>query len=158
MSLEATLDLIKNADLYSKRLQELKDAENAANDAAKKLVKAKDIDAALISAEQAAQSAQVILKDAREKSARTEEDADKAAKRIVAEAQNIADSVEAELLRKRKELDQVTLNTALVTDHLDKIKTELDKVTAEADRLAQANEVLRSQIVQRQAALQALLS
>ena len=158
MSLEATLDLIKNADLYSKRLQELKDAEIAANAAAAKLTKAKDIDAALASTKQIEQSAQSVLKDAREKASRIEEDADKAAKRIVAEAQNIADSVEAELLRKRKELDQVTLNTALVTDHLDKIKTELDKVTAEADRLAQANEVLRSQIVQRQAALQALLS
>lgn len=158
MSLETMLDLIKNADLYNHRLQELKDAENAANEAAKKLVKAKDVDAALINAKQSEQLAQSVLKDAREKSVRTEEDADKAAKRIIAEAQSVADSVEAELSRKRKELDELALKATLVAEELDKIKTERDKVTAEAERLAHANEVLRNQITQRQAALQALLS
>jgi chromosome segregation ATPase len=158
MSLEAMLDIVRNEELYTKRLKDLKAAEDSANTAITQLTKAKDIDAALKKAQQSEATAGQRLKEADDKAKRTESEAESKAESVINEANQFKANLERELEGKKRELTDATINVTLLNQQIDAERATVTTLRSEADSLAQANEVLKAQIREKQKALAALLS
>jgi chromosome segregation ATPase len=158
MTLEAMLDIVRNEELYTKRLKELKAAEDSANAEITKLTKAKDIDAALKKAQQSEATAGQRLKEADDKAKRTESEADAKAESVINEANQFKANLERELEGKKRELTDATINVTLLNQQIDAERATVTTLRNEADSLAQANEALKAQIREKQKALAALLS
>lgn len=125
--LELQLDLIRNADLYEKRLKEIKAAAQEFKDEREKLTKAKDIDQALADAKQSAESARLALSDARSEAAHIVNQADAKATDIVGGAQARA----AQIVQAANDSISETLQ------QLEEKKFELERLNAEAESIAQ---------------------
>ena len=157
MSLEVMLDLINNAPLYAKRLEELKEQENKTKEAIQNLTKATNIDEALKSAQQAETYAKARAKEANDKAVQIERDAQIAADAIVAEANQYKQNLERDLRVKSSELKDATINLTIASNHIESAKAELLRLRSDAEQLAQAHKQMRADIEAKRLQLQQLL-
>lgn len=158
MKLEDMLDIIRNESTYSKRIDELKKYIDEANQATVNLTKAKDLDAELKAANQANAVAQALLKEARDKSARMEIEAEAKAASIIDEANQYKDNLNRELSSKHIELNDVTVNITLANQHLQVARDELTKAQSAQAELNQKRTALMNEIEDKRKALKALLA
>lgn len=134
-ALEIQFDLIRNAEVYEKRLKELKDAAQAFKQEREKLTKAKDIDQALADAKQSAESARQALSDARSEAAHIVNQAEEKAADIVAGAQARA----AKIVQSANESVAGTLQQ--ITDK----QAEFERLKSSADSLVSQLEAMTDQ-------------
>src|SRR3990167_6546003 len=87
LSLEAQIDIVKNADLYDQRIKAIKEAEASEKAEREKLTKAKDIDLALKQAKQIEEAARDALNQARAESTTSVNQANERANQIIKEAE-----------------------------------------------------------------------
>lgn len=135
-SLEITLDIIRNADLYAKRLEEMNTATRQFVEEREKLTKATDINNALVEAKQSAESARLALSNARSEAAHIVNRAEGKAAEIVggaqAQAKQIVQSANDGIAETLRQIEQKT--------------TELHGLRSEADSLVRQSETLTEQL------------
>ena len=95
LSLEAQIDIVKNADLYDKRIKAIKEAEASEKAEREKLTKAKDIDLALKQAKQIEEAARDALNQARTESTTSVNQANERANQILKESESKARQIVA---------------------------------------------------------------
>lgn len=111
IQLDSILDLVRNEETYTARIKELKESETAANEASKKLTKAKNIDAALTSAQDKEQQAIDKLDTARREAIQIEKEArDKVTVAQIA-MEELTEQKQEELQQAQDTLDRLKLTT-----------------------------------------------
>lgn len=166
--LELQLDLIRNVDLYEKRLKEIKAAAQEFKDEREKLTKAKDIDRALADAIQSAEAARVALSDARSEAAHIVNQADTKASEIVGGAQaraaqivqaandSIADTMQ-QVIIKGTELENLKAEANSLVNQLDTLHEQRNGLAAEVNALEAQKSQLLEVIADKQRKLKAAL-
>lgn len=158
MDLTDLLDIVRNEKLYTKRIEELQNLEANAKAATDKLTKARDIDAALANAKRAEQTANDMLKEAREKYQESANDAAANASLIRMRAIEDADKIKTAVSDKRNELDALTQQLDAVTKQLDASQREIANAKAELASVNAESSRLREDVKKKQQQLKELLS
>lgn len=158
MDLTDLLDIVRNEKLYTKRIEELQNAEANAKAATERLIKAKDIDAALVSAKSAEQIANKLLKESREKYLSTVANAESTAIEIVDKAKSEARMIADVMLAKKSDLDALTQQLDAVTKQIKTSQREIANANAELARVTSQSSDLREQIQNKQQQLRELLA
>ena len=158
MDLTDLLDIVRNEKLYTKRIEELQNLEANAKAATDKLTKAKDIDAALANAKRAEQTANDMLKEAREKYQATTSEAVANCTFLVNQAQEVANEIIASVNDKKNELDSLTIQLNAVTKQLDASQREIANAKAELASVNAESSRLREDVKKKQQQLKDLLS
>lgn len=143
MDLNKLLDVINNAETYTKRLSELKDAEKKANDAADKLIQAKNIVEAQERVKITEATAQNTLKNAREEASKLLESAKSEARHQKELSNDELDGLSLDIQSKRRELSELVDRLTVVKQEVllesslkQKIMDEAGKIKADSDKLA----------------------
>lgn len=168
-ALELQLDLIRNADLYERRLKEIKAAAQEFKDEREKLTKAKDLVQALADAKQSADSAREALSDARSEAAHIVNQAEAKATDIVSSAQTRASEVAqatngslSEVVRqlgeKKGELDGLNAEAESVSQQIGLMTEQLDGLTDTVRSLEAQKAKLLELIADKQRKLKALMA
>lgn len=158
MNLNDLLDIVRNEKLYTKRIEELQDAEEKAKSATAQLTKAKDLDTALANAKRAEQTAASLLKEAQAKHQAIISDAEREAGLAKAKATLEAQSTLSSVADKRSELDSLTQQLEAVTKQLDATQRDIADAKAELSRVNAQSSELREQVTKKQQQLKELLS
>src|SRR3990167_1778998 len=142
LSLEAQIDIVKNADLYDQRIKAIKEAEASEKAEREKLTKAKDIDLALKQAKQIEEAARDALNQAKAESTTSVNQANERANQIVKEAeskarqivvsanQSISDIL-SQISEKQAELVDLTNQVGLRSDVIVALTQEHNGLVAE---------------------------
>lgn len=158
MNISDLLEIIRNQDTYSKRIEELSKREQDIKAATLKLTKAQDLDAALTNAKKLEDTANAVLREAREKYQRMIDEAQASAATIVFNAQLSADKITSETKDKQNELEVLKQQLDAVTKQLDAYLREVSTAKAELARVNTQSSELREQIAKKQQQLKDLLS
>ena len=142
MDLTDLLDIVRNEKLYTKRIEELQNLGANAKAATERLTKAKDIDTALANAKRAEQTANDMLKEARDKYQATTSEAEANGEFLVNQARKVADSIINAVNDKKNELAGMAMQLDAVSKELDSThrsvadaKRELASITAQSIQL-----------------------
>lgn len=155
LSIEAQLDIVKNAGVYEKRVNAIKEAEEAAKSEREKLTKAKDLDTALKQAKQLEEVAREALHQARTQSAAAINHANERAKAVIAEAEDKARQVVASANHSITEtLHQISEKQAEVKD----LSNQVGRLTQQIDALTEKYNALVVDVRAKEAEKQNLLS
>ena len=127
LSLESQLDLVRNADLYEKRINAIKDAETSAKAEIERLTKAKDLDAALKQAKQAEADARESLSAARSEANSLVNNATAQATTLVKDAHS----------KSKQIVDSANTSVREVLDKVSEKKIEIESLNNTANALAQ---------------------
>lgn len=168
MSLEVQLDVIRNADLYEKRLTSLKEAASAAKTEREKLTKAKDLDLALKQAKQIEEAARDALSQAKSESAATINHATQRASQIVKEAEGKANQIVAsanssitdivnQVSAKQAELGDLNNEVGLFTQRIESLMEQYDSLLTELRTKESEKAKLIESISDKQRKLKALM-
>ena len=157
MSLEATLDLIKNAALYEQRLNELKDQEAKAIEATNNLSKAKDLNNALSNAKRIEAQAQAALTEARSKAASVIAQAEETAGKIVLDAKNEVDRINVGLIQAQSDFQMYIANIKLSSEHLSALQEDVKQTSTLLKLKQQEAKVLTDDIKAKREQFEALL-
>ena len=168
LSLESQLDLVRNADLYEKRIKTIKDAELQAKAEVERLTKAKDLDTALKQAKQAEDDAKEALSLAKSEANSLVNNATAQATTLVKDAQvksrQIVDSANTsvrevldKLSEKQKELESLTNTTNSLAQQIAGLKEEYNILYAQVQAKEADKQQLLSVIADKQRKLKALM-
>lgn len=143
MDLNKLLDIINNADTYTARLQELKNAEKRVTEAGDRLITCKSVAEAVERAKVAESTALVALKVAREEATKTIETAKAEAQKVKDDSLSEIEGLEIDITSKRRELSDLVDRLAVTKQELllenslkQKISEESQRIKAEADALS----------------------
>lgn len=168
LSLEAQIDIVKNADVYEKRINAIKEAEEAAKSEREKLTKAKDLDTALKQAKQIEEAAREALHQARTESVSAVNHANDRAKAILAEAEGKARQIVAsanhsitetlnQISEKQAELKDLSNQVGLLTQQIEALTEKYNALVVDVRAKEAEKQNLLSVIVDKQRKLKALM-
>lgn len=169
LSLEAQLDIVRNVDVFGKRVKAINEAEASAKAEREKLTKAKDLDQALKNAKQSAESALVALSDARSEAAHIVNQATAKAAEIVGGAKSQAaqisqaanDSISETLKQieeKKTELTGLDSEAKSLSQHIGTMTEQLNGLTTTVASLEAQKTKLLEVITDKQRKLKALMA
>lgn len=119
--LDGILDLVKNADLYTSRLNELKEAEQSAIAATKNLTKAKNIDELLAKAKKNEEDTAKVLAEAKTKAQQVISDAEERAANAIAKAMDSVREMEAKSDKLKADIAELEV---VRQSHINFVKSE----------------------------------
>ncbi len=137
LDLDAILDIVKNQELYQKRIDALKSAQEVNEASARKLTKAKDIDAALKRAKENEAKTEQALRHARDKAAAIIDGANAEAHSISRYANEDAERAEQAAAQSRNEKTRLDAEIATARATLKDIEQDAEDMKAKADKILQ---------------------
>ena len=158
MSLEATLDLIKNAALYEQRLSELKNQQAKAIEATVNLTKAKDLNAAIENAKRLEQQAKDVQSAALVKAKQITDEAEAKGSQIVSAANESINDIVSQVHNKQGELSALTAQANLLTQQIEDLGEKYNDLVKDVRAKELEKQALHETITEKQRKLKELLN
>lgn len=156
MDLNKLLDVIQNADVYRKRMEELREQEQKIIKATAELTKATNLDEALQSAKRLEESAKTTVQNAKDEANKILESSKSYVANAMAEFDGVRSSLELDIAAKKKDLGGLETLISEAKKELDDVTESVRTRKSEAEKIKLESEALREEINKKREILRAL--